>query len=88
MLRKYYPLLIFLGFLLLLIFSASPYVRAIDWMLWPLRFGVLAGFSILVVRSRWRHRGKSRPTDMDASDDSADKFLTSARRWYHGGQKR
>jgi membrane protein implicated in regulation of membrane protease activity len=88
MLRKYYPWIIFLGFFLLLVFSASTYAKAIDRMLWPVRFGVLAGFSILVVWSWWRHRRDERARDKGAPRDSVDHFLSSARRWYHGDQKK
>jgi ABC-type nickel/cobalt efflux system permease component RcnA len=88
MLRKYYPWLIFVAFLLLVVFSASSYARAIDWMLWPVRFGVLAGFSILVIWSWWRHHRDKSATDESASLDSVDHFLSSVRRWYHGDQKK
>jgi hypothetical protein len=41
--------IVFFGVLLLLVFSNSPYVKLFDSLLWPLRFGILAGFSILFV---------------------------------------
>jgi len=88
MLRKSYPWLIFLGFLLLAVFSASSYAKAVDWMLWPVRFGILAGFSILVAWSWWRHRRDNSATDESLSPDSVDHFLSSVRRWYHGERKK
>jgi hypothetical protein len=47
---------VFFGVLLLLVFSNSSYVKMFDFVLGPVRFGILAGFSILLVWSRWRHR--------------------------------
>jgi hypothetical protein len=87
MLRKHFPWMIFFGFLLLLTFSASSYARVIDSILWPVRFGLIAGLSILFVWSRWRHRGDSF-ANRTAPHDSADHFLTSVRRWYYGDQKK
>ena len=59
MLRKYYRWMIFLAVFLLLAFSATSYAKAIDSILWPVRFGILAGFSLLFVWSWWRHRDDS-----------------------------
>jgi ABC-type nickel/cobalt efflux system permease component RcnA len=87
-LRKYYPWVIFLGFLLLLLFSSTSWAKTMDWLLWPLRFGIIAGFSILLIWSRWRHRNDERAEGRSAHKDSADHFLASVRRWYHGVQKR
>lgn len=86
MARKYYPSIIFLGFVLLLTFSASSYARVIDSILWPVRFGLIAGLSILFVWSRWRHRNDSPANGV--SRDSADHLLTSFRRWYYGVQRK
>ena len=88
MVKKYYPWMIFFGFLLLLTFSSSSYAKAIDSILWPVRLGLVAGLSILFARSWWRHREDSRSDDGDAPRDSADHFLASVRRWYYGDQKR
>jgi len=88
MVKKYYPWMIFFGFLLLLTFSSSSYAKTIDSILWPVRLGLVAGLSILFARSWWRHREDSHSDDGDASRDSADRFMTSVRRWYYGDQKR
>lgn len=79
---------IFLGFFLPLIFSSTSWVKTIDWLLWPLRFGILAGFSILLRWSRWRHRNDESAEGQSAHRDSADHFLASVRRWYHSEHKR
>jgi len=88
MLRKYYPWMIFLAVFLLLASSATSYAKAIDSILWPVRFGILAGFSLLFVWSWWRHRDDSSPHRKAATGDSADNFLASVRRWYYGDQKK
>jgi hypothetical protein len=88
MVRKYYPWLLFLAFLLLLTFSASSYARAIDSILWPVRLGLIAGLSVLFVWSRWRHRRDSLANRTAIPHDSADHFLSSVRRWYYGDTKR
>jgi hypothetical protein len=41
MLKKTFPWIVFFGVLLLLVFSASSYVQAIDSLLWPIRLGFL-----------------------------------------------
>jgi NhaP-type Na+/H+ or K+/H+ antiporter len=87
MIRKYYPWLIFLAVFLLLAFSASPYAKAIDSILWPIRIGILAGFSLLFLWSWCRHRADADAQGKPASKDSADHFLASARRWMRGDQK-
>ena len=56
MLRKSLPSIVCFGVLLLLVFRNSPYVKIFDSVLWPVRFGILAGFSILLLWSRRRHR--------------------------------
>ncbi len=81
MVKKYYAWVLFSAFVLLLVFSTTPYARVIDSILWPVRFGILVGISILFVRSWWRHRTV-------APKNSTDDFLTSVRRWYYGEPKR
>ena len=81
--RKYYPRLLFLGSLLLLASSASGNAQAIDALLWPIRLGLIAGLSFLLVWFRWRHR-QGALADRSNSHDSADRFLSSIRRWYDG----
>jgi hypothetical protein len=88
MVRKYYPWMIFVAFVLLLTFSASSYARVIDSILWPVRFGLIAGLSMLLAWSRWSHRGDSLANRAGAPRDSADPFFTSVRRWYSGEPKR
>jgi ABC-type nickel/cobalt efflux system permease component RcnA len=78
------PWVIFLGFLSLLVFSASPVAQTIDWLLWPVRFGLIAGMSAILLWSRWRHRNDNKDTNHTAGKDSADHFLASVRRWYYG----
>jgi hypothetical protein len=56
MLKKTFNWIVFFGALLLLVFSASSFVRTLDSLLWPIRFGILAGFSVLFVGYWWRHR--------------------------------
>ena len=87
MLKKTLPWIVFFGALLLLVFSASSYVQALDSLLWPIRFGILAGFSVLFVRFWWRHRNDSGNHHVRPAD-SADHFLSSAIRWFHGDVKR
>jgi hypothetical protein len=88
MLRKFYPWVIFLGFLLLLVFTSTSWAKTIDWLLWPLRFRILAGFSILLVWSCRRHRDDESAAGSRVHRDAADHFLASVRHWYHGEQKR
>ncbi len=85
---RYYPWIIFVGFLLLLTASASSYARAMDAMLWPVRLGLIGGLSILLVWSRWRHRGDSLANGTGTPRDSADHFLAFVRRWYYGEPKK
>lgn len=87
MLKKSVPWIVFFGVLLLLVFSNSSHVKAFDSLLWPIRFGILAGFSILLAWSRWRHRGEA-ANRKTASPDAADQLLSSAVRWFHGDPKR
>ena len=87
MLRNDYPWILFCGVLLLLVFSSSSYSKAIDSILWPVRFGILAGVSILFVWSWWRHRKDASGRPSSAASDSADHFLTSLRRWYYSDQR-
>jgi hypothetical protein len=65
MLKKTFPWIVFFGVLLLLVFSVSSYVQALDSLLWPIRFGILAGFSVLFVRYWWRRRTRfgKRPSE-------------------------
>jgi NhaP-type Na+/H+ or K+/H+ antiporter len=86
MLKKTFPWIVFFGVLLLLVFSVSSYVQALDSLLWPIRFGILAGFSVLFVRYWWRRRNDS-GNDQVRPADSADDFLSSAIRWFHGDVK-
>lgn len=86
MLKKSLPWVVFFGVLLLLILSTSRYAQVFDSVLWPVRFGFLVGFSILLVRSRWRHRDDS--ANNNATTDAADHFPSSAARWFHGEAKR
>jgi hypothetical protein len=88
MLKKHYPWLIFVAFLLLLTFSASSSATIIDSILWPVRLGRIAALSILFVWSRWRHRNDSCANRAGTAHDSADHFLSSVRRWYYGDQQR
>ena len=75
------------GVLLLLVFSSSPYVKIFDSVRWPVGFGILAGFSIPLLCSRWRHRGDDAASRNAASPDAVDHFLSSAVRG-HGDSKR
>jgi hypothetical protein len=85
--KRVIPWIIFLSFLTLLVLSASSLAQTVDWLLWPIRFGLIAGLSLLLLWSRWRHRS-DRPTDKHAArKDSADYFLSSVRRWYYGDPK-
>lgn len=79
------PWLLFLGFLSLLLLSSTRFVRIADALLWPIRFGILAGFSALLIWSKIRRR------DVDnagTKPDSAEQFLSSASRWYYRDKKR
>lgn len=87
MLRKYYPGVIFLGFLLLLVFSSTSRAKTIDWLLWPLRFGIFASSSILLVWSRRRHPDDESAEGPGAQKDLADHFLMSVRRWTTANRK-
>jgi len=87
MIRRVIPGIIFFSFLTLLIFGATSLARTVDWLLWPIRLGLIAGLSLVFVWSRWRHRNDG-PTDKHAAhEDSADYFLSSVRRWYYGDPK-
>jgi ABC-type nickel/cobalt efflux system permease component RcnA len=87
-LKKSLPWIVFFGVLLLLVFSNSSYVKMFDYVLGPVRFGILAGFSILLVWSRWRHRRDDAASSNAASPDAADHFLSSAVRWFHRDSRR
>jgi hypothetical protein len=87
MIRRVYPWIIFIAYVSLLALSATSPAKAIDRFLWPIRFGLIAGLSLFVLWSRWRHRNDA-PTAKDAAHkDSADRFLWSFRRWYYGDSK-
>jgi len=86
MLKKVIPCIIFISVLLFLALSASPFVRTIDSLLWPIRLGILAGFSILLVWSRRGHRD-DKPRDAKfAPTDLPDHFLSKAIRWFRDEQ--
>jgi len=87
-LKKSLPWIVFFGVLLLLVFSNSPYVKISDSVLWPVRFGILAGFTILLLWSRGRHRRDDAASRNAASPDAVDHFLSSAVRGFHGDSKR
>ena len=75
MIRRVYPWIIFIAYMSLLVFSTTLVAKRIDWLLWPIRFGLIAGLSLFVLWSRWRHRN-DRPTAKDAAHkDSADRFI-------------
>lgn len=84
--KKTFPWIVFFG-VLLLVFNASSYVQAIDSLLWPIRFGILAGFSVLFARYWWRRQNDSGNHRVRPAD-SADNFLSFAIRWLHGDVKR
>jgi len=87
MIRQVYPWIIFVAFVSLLAFSATSAAKTIDWLLWPIRFRLIAGLSAFVVWSRWRHRNDERSANGGAKKDSADDFLSAFRRWYYGDAK-
>jgi membrane protein implicated in regulation of membrane protease activity len=86
--KKVAPWFIFVGVLALLVFSESSFARTVDGLLWPVRFGLIAALSVLLLWSRWRHRADSSTKDQAATRDVADGFLSAARRWFYGEQKR
>jgi len=86
--RKAFPWLLFFVLLSLLVFSRSTFARVADYLLWPIRFGILVGFSALLVCSRFRHRNDGSPGSGNSSSDSVDRFLSSMIRWYHGESNR
>ena len=75
------------GVLLLLVFSNSPYVKIFDSVRWPVGFGILAGLSIPLLYSRWRHHRDDAASRNAAWPDVVDHFLSSAVRG-HGDSKR
>jgi ABC-type nickel/cobalt efflux system permease component RcnA len=79
---------IFVGVVGLLVFSESSFAQTVDWLLWPVRFGLIAGFSALLFWSCWRHRADHSEEGQTVPKDMADNILGVARRWYYGGQKR
>jgi ABC-type nickel/cobalt efflux system permease component RcnA len=85
--RRVIPWVIFLSFLTLLSFSSTSLARTVDWLLWPIRFGLIAGLSLVFLWSRWRHRNDALADKTAAHRDSADYFLSSVRRWYYGNRK-
>jgi ABC-type nickel/cobalt efflux system permease component RcnA len=87
MIRRFYPWIIFVAFVSLLAFSATSAAKTIDWLLWPIRFGLIAGLSAFVVWSRWRHRNDGPPVNDGAKKDAADDFLSAFRRWCYGDAK-
>lgn len=87
MVKRVYPWIIFVAFVSLLAFSATSVAKRIDWLLWPVRFGLIAGLSLFVLWSRWRHRNDGPTVQGAANKDSADRFLLSFRRWYYGDSK-
>lgn len=88
MFKKVAPWFIFVGVLALLFFSESSFVRTVDGLLWPVRIGLIAGFSGLLLWSRWRHRAHRSEEGQTAPKDMANDFRSAARRWFYGGQKR
>ena len=88
MIKKIAPWFIFIGVLALLVFSESSFARTVDWLLWPVRFGLIAGLSAVFLWSRWRHRADSSRKDQAATRDMADDFLFAARRWFYAAPKR
>jgi hypothetical protein len=87
MIRRVYPWIIFIAFLSLLAFSATSVAKTMDRLLWPIRFGLIAGLSLFFLWSRWRHRNDGPTTEHAVHKDSADRFLWSFRRWYYGDPK-
>jgi hypothetical protein len=51
MIRRVYPWIIFIAFLSLLAFSATSIAKTIDRLLWPIRFGLIVGMSLVFVWS-------------------------------------
>lgn len=86
MIRRVGPWILFIAFLSLLVFSATSVAKTIDWLLWPIRLGLIAGLSLVLLWSRWRHRNDASEKHA-AHKDSADHFLSSVRRWYYGDSK-
>jgi ABC-type nickel/cobalt efflux system permease component RcnA len=80
--RRVIPWVIFLSSLTVLIFSSTFLAKTVDWLLWPIRFGLIAGLSLVFLWSRWRHRNDGPADKMATHKDSADQFLSSVRRWY------
>jgi membrane protein implicated in regulation of membrane protease activity len=85
--RKVAPWIIFVGVLALLVFGESSFVQTVDWLYWPVRFGLIAGLSVLLRWFRWRHRARSPEKDHTVPEDKADGFLSAGRRWFYGEQK-
>lgn len=72
----------FIFFLVSLVLGATPWAKSVDFALWPFRFALILGLSVLVLRTRWRHRhdtpGKRTPPD------AFDKMFYSCRNWWYG----
>lgn len=85
MVRRVAPWMTFVACLSLLILSTSSFAQTVDWLLWPIRFGLIAGLSVVLLWSRWRHRS-DKPSH-NARKDFADGVLSSARSWYYGDSK-
>ena len=84
MIRRVYPWIIFIAYVGLLAFSATSIAEKVDRLWHLIRFGLIAGLSLVFLWSRWRHRNDRPTAENAARKDSADRFLWSFRRWYYG----
>jgi len=84
MTRRLWPLAYVVVLIASLALGATPYAKRVDFLLWPLRFALLGGFSILLLRSRWRHRFDSPSKGIHAEKDWADDFVHSWSSWFYG----
>jgi hypothetical protein len=87
MTRRLWPLAYVVVLLTSLMLGATPYAKQVDFLLWPLRFALLGGFSILILRSRWRHRFDSQSKGVRAPKDWGDDFVDSWKSWFYGEAK-
>jgi len=87
MARSFWPWAYVVILLATLAAGATRYARRVDFLLWPLRFALIGGFSILLLRSRWRHRFDSPSKGVGAPKDWADDFLHSWESWFYGETK-